>query len=172
MAFSVSHTTRAPRSMEQDGIDYYFTDKTRFAQMRENGLFLEWAEVHGNWYGTSKQTVQTAVDQGLDLLLDIDVQGAGQVREKLMGKHVSVFVAPPSLKELTKRLRGRSTEPEEAIATRLENARQEMKSMDRYHYFIVNDDMETAVKILQSVIIAERSRKRRDLNGVPLKLNF
>ena len=89
-----------------------------------------------------------------------------------MDKHVSVFITPPSLEELAKRLRGRSTETEAVIATRLENARQEMKSMDLYHYVIVNDDLETAVKTLQSVIVAERSRKRRGPNGAPFKLNF
>jgi guanylate kinase len=172
VAFSVSHTTRAPRSVEQEGVDYFFIDNDRFANMRQQGLFLEWAEVHGNMYGTSSRAVQEATEQGLDLILDIDVQGARQVKEKLGDKGVFVFIAPPSLQELARRLAGRSTETEAVIAMRLENAQEEMKNIDQYDYVIVNDTVVEAVDILKSIIIAERSRKRRSRSGAPLKLIF
>ena len=170
VAFSVSHTTRAPRPVEQDGIDYFFIDKDNFARMQQQGLFLEWAEVHGNLYGTSSYAIQEATEQGRDLLLDIDVQGARQVKKKLGHTGVFVFIAPPSLEELARRLVGRSTESEDVITTRLNNAREEMKSLDQYDYVIVNDTVTEAVEVLKSIIIAERSRKRRSLSGVPLKL--
>jgi len=170
--FSVSHTTRTPRAGEQEGVDYFFIDKNAFVTMEQHGLFLEWAEVHGNLYGTSRSTVQAASEQGLDIILDIDVQGARQVKEKLKDKGVFIFITPPSLEELARRLSGRSTEAEAIIATRLANAKEEMKSIDDYDYVIVNDRVEQAVEILKSIIIAERSRTRRDLSGEPLNLVF
>ena len=172
VAFSVSHTTRAPRSVEREGVDYFFIEIDRFANMRQQGLFLEWAEVHGNMYGTSIRAVQEATEQGLDLILDIDVQGARQVKEKLGDNGVFVFIAPPSLQELARRLAGRSTETEAVIEIRLENAQEEMKNIYQYDYVIVNDTIVEAVDILKSIIIAERSRKRRSLSGAPLKLIF
>ena len=172
IAFSVSHTTRAPRPVEQEGIDYFFIDKDNFARMQQQGLFLEWAEVHGNLYGTSSYAIQEATEQGRDLLLDIDVQGARQVKKKLGHTGVFVFIAPPSLEELARRLAGRSTESEYVITTRLKNAREEMKSIDKYDYVIINDTVAEAVEVLKSIIIAERSRKRRSLSGEPLKLVF
>jgi len=170
VAFSVSHTTRAPRSVEQDGVDYFFIDKETFAEMRRKEVFLEWAEVHGNLYGTSGRVVKEMIGKGVDLILDIDVQGARQVKEKLGSGAVFIFIAPPSLEELAHRLAGRSTESEDVIARRLENAREEMKSIDQYDYIIVNDTVADAVKVLKSIIIAERSRTRRDLHGMPLRL--
>jgi guanylate kinase len=172
IAFSVSHTTRAPRSGEQEGIDYFFVDRTVFETMRAKALFLEWAEVHGNLYGTSIHKVQEATEQGLDVILDIDVQGARQVKKRLGDKGAFIFVAPPSLEELARRLAGRSTETEANIAMRLANARQEMKSITNYDYVIVNDSVDTAVEILKSIIIAERSRTGRGLSGEPLNLVF
>jgi guanylate kinase len=172
VGFSVSHTTRTPRSVEQEGIDYYFVNEETFAAMQQQGHFLEWAEVHGNLYGTSSRAVAEATEQGLDIILDIDVQGARQIKEKLGDKGIFVFIAPPSLEELARRLAGRSTEPEEVIAVRLQNARDEMKSIDQYDYVIINDTIAEAVKVLKSIIIAERSKKRRGLSGVPLKLVF
>jgi guanylate kinase len=170
--FSVSHTTRSPRTGEKDGIDYYFIDKKTFAAMQKQELFLEWAEVHGNLYGTSIHKVQEATEQGLDVILDIDVQGARQVKKRLGDKGAFIFVAPPSLEELARRLAGRSTETEADIATRLTNAKQEMKSITNYDYVIVNDSVDKAVEILKSIIIAERSRTRRSLSGEPLNLVF
>ena len=172
IVFSVSHTTRTPRAGEQEGVDYFFIDKDVFLTMEQQGLFLEWAEVHGNLYGTSRSTVQAASEQGLDIILDIDVQGARQVKEKLKDKGVFIFIAPPSLEELARRLAGRSTEAEAVIATRLANAKEEMKSIDEYDFVIVNDTVEQAVEVLKSIIIAERSRTRRGLSGEPLNLVF
>lgn len=172
IVFSVSHTTRTPRAGEQEGVDYFFIDKDVFLTMEQQGLFLEWAEVHGNLYGTSRSTIQAEAEKGLDIILDIDVQGARQVNEKFKDKGVFIFIAPPSLEELARRLAGRSTEAEAIIATRLANAKEEMKSIDDYDYVIVNDTVEQAVEVLKSIIIAERSRTRRDLSGEPLNLVF
>ena len=172
VVFSVSHTTRLPRSSEQVDVDYYFIDKDAFLVMQQQGLFLEWAEVHGNMYGTSLSAVQAATEQGLDIILDIDVQGARQIKQKLGNKGVFVFISPPSLAELEIRLAGRSTESESVIATRLVNAKEEMKSIGQYDYVIVNDTVDEAVEVLKSIIIAERSKKRRGISGEPLNLAF
>jgi guanylate kinase len=172
VVFSVSHTTRPPRAEEQEGTDYFFIDKDAFVTMQQHDLFLEWAEVHGNLYGTSRSAVQAAAEEGLDLVLDIDVQGALQVKGKLGDKGIFVFIAPPSLEELAERLTGRSTETDANIATRLANAKEEMKSIGNYDYVIVNDTVDQAVEVLKSIIIAERSRNRRGLSGKPLHLAF
>ena len=172
VVFSVSHTTRPPRTGELEGADYFFIDKETFETMRQQGFFLEWAEVHGNLYGTSSTAVLAATDQGLDVILDIDVQGARQVREKLRNMGIFVFIAPPSFEELAKRLAGRSTEREAIIAQRLQNAKDEMKSINHYDYVIVNDTVDQAAEVLKAIIIAERSRKRRGISGEPLNLFF
>ncbi len=173
VVFSVSHTTRLPRTGEQEAADYFFIDEDTFETMRQQGFFLEWAEVHGNLYGTSSSAVLAATEQGLDVILDIDVQGARQVREKLGGdRGVFVFIAPPSFEELAKRLAGRSTEKEAIIAKRLQNAKDEMKSIGHYDYVIVNDTVDKASEVLKAIIIAERSRKRRSISGEPLNLIF
>ena len=172
VAFSVSHTTRTRRPDELEGIDYFFIDRNSFTTMQQQGLFLEWAEVHGNLYGTSRKAVEAAIDQGLDIILDIDVQGARQVKEKLGDKGVYIFVAPPSLAELKRRLAARSTEPESVIATRLANAEEEMKNIAHYDYVIINDIIDHAVEVLKSIIVAERSRNRRGLFGEPLNLVY
>lgn len=172
ISFSVSHTTRTPRAGEQEGVDYHFIDKETFVTMEQQGLFLEWAEVHGNLYGTSSSSVHSEIGQGQDIILDIDVQGASQVRQKLGNNGVFVFIAPPSLDELARRLAGRSTDSESAIATRLANAEGEMKNIANYDYVIVNDTVAQAVDVLRSIIIAERSRKRRNIAGEPLRIDF
>ncbi|MDX1775210.1 MAG: guanylate kinase [Desulfobulbales bacterium] len=172
VSFSVSHTTRPPRAGEQDGVDYYFVDADTFADMRRQDHFLEWAEVHGNLYGTSSRIIRKTIEKGHDIILDIDVQGARQVKEKLGDKGVFIFIAPPSPAELEKRLVGRSTESAPVLATRLANARDEMKSMVDYDYVIVNDIVDRAAEVLKAIIIAERSRKRRDISGRPLELYY
>jgi len=172
IAFSVSHTTRKPRAGEVEGIAYHFVDKNTFSAMQHDDVFIEWAEVHGNFYGTSRDAILAATKQGMDIILDIDVQGALQVKQKLGNNRVSVFIAPPSLSELERRLAGRSTETAANMATRLANAREEMKSIDRYDYVIVNDTVDQAVKVLKSIIVAERSRRRRSQSGEPLNLVF
>lgn len=162
LAFSISHTTRSPRGQEQDGHHYYFVTPQRFLDMRNRkpSAFIEWAEVHGNYYGTSRNEVERLQQLGQDVLLDIDVQGAEQVMEK--ASPVSVFVAPPSMAELERRLRGRGTEDDDTIALRLRNATTEMKAASRYDYLIVNDVLDEAVASLKSIIIAERCRYRAD----------
>ena len=172
IAFSVSHTTRAPRSGEEEGVDYFFVDKTAFGTLQKQGLFLEWAEEHVIFYVTSSSTVKVLTEQGKDILLDIDVQGARQVMDKVGDKGVFVFISPPSLQELEKRLVNRGTESESVIATRLNNAHDEMKSLEYYDYVIVNERVDQAVEELKSIIIAERSRKRRGVSGEPLNLDF
>jgi len=168
LVFSVSHTTRVPRPGETDGVHYHFVDQSGFRTIREQQPtgFLEWAEVHGNLYGTSVAEVELRQQAGCDVLLDIDVQGAAQVRQCVTA--VTIFIAPPSLQVLEQRLRGRGTEDEATVAKRLNNARKELASAGVYDYLIVNDQLDEAVDSLRSIIIAERSRRRRTSSGAPL----
>jgi guanylate kinase len=161
LSFSVSHTTRSPRPGEVNGREYHFVSHEQFLALREQqpSGFLEWAEVHGNFYGTSRQEVAQRLRAGADVILDIDVQGAEQVRRQ--AEPVTVFIAPPSLEELERRLRGRGTESEDNLRLRLAAAAQEILAADAYTYLIVNDQLEKAVQALKSVIIAERCRRRR-----------
>lgn len=168
--FSVSHTTRAPRSGEQNGLDYHFVDKQTFESMQKHNDFLEWAEVHGNFYGTSKTEVIRQLEKGMDVILDIDVQGARQVRESADLLCKSIFIIPPSWEEQERRLRKRGTDSSETIQLRLANARKETTDAEAYDYLITNDNLDNAVDVLRSIIIAERSRHRRDHNGQPLTL--
>jgi guanylate kinase len=170
--FSVSHTTRPPRPGEKEGVDYYFVEKDAFQKMQEQDLFHEWAEVHGNLYGTSRNAVQEIIDQGQDIILDIDVQGGLQAMDKVGDKGIFIFILPPSLQELEKRLVNRGTESESVITTRLKNAQGEISVMEKYDYVIVNDSVAEAVEVLKSIIIAERSRKRRSVSGKSLNLDF
>lgn len=160
LAFSVSHTTRQPRLGEICGRDYHFVSMEQFKAIRDRqpSGFLEWAEVHGNCYGTSRQEVESRLAAGADVILDIDVQGAEQVRRN--AQPVTVFIAPPSLEELERRLRGRGTESEESVRRRLANAAKEMQAAPAYTYQIINDRLDQAVLDLKSVIIAERCRRR------------
>lgn len=172
VVFSISHTTREPRSGEKEGVDYFFVSRQSFETIKQRGDFLEWAEVHGNLYGTSSHAVHELTAQGKDIILDIDVQGARQVMEKEGNTAIFVFISPPSLHELERRLAKRGTESDSIIATRLKNAHTEMKSQDLYEYVIVNDQLDQAVEVLKSIIIAERSKKRRSVSGELLNLNF
>ena len=170
LVFSVSHTTRLPRPGEENGCEYHFVSREEFEdiQRQQPPGFLEWAEVHGNLYGTSRKEVEQHLRAGKDVVLDIDVQGAMQVMES--ADPVTVFITPPSLAELEKRLRGRGTESEENIGLRLANAKTELSHKDRYDYLIVNDRLPEAVESLRAIIIAERCRRRRSLNGETLSL--
>ena len=172
LVFSVSHTTRSPRAGEKDGQDYYFVDRDEFKAIcdQQPSGFIEWAEVHGNLYGTGRQGVEEQRAAGLDVLLDIDVQGAEQVRRA--ADPVTVFIAPPSLDELGRRLRGRGSEDEKTIALRLNNAGKEMQAAADYDYLIVNDVLDEAVESLRSILIAERLRRRRTLTGRRVELGF
>jgi guanylate kinase len=170
LAFSVSHTTRAPRPGESNGREYHFVDRATFEGMREKQTFLEWAEVHGNLYGTSRAAIEAQQAKGIDVFLDIDVQGAHQLQEQQLPGAVFLFIAPPSLVELEKRLRGRGTDPEETVQLRLNNARREMEDAGRYDYLVINDQLDEAVDILRAVVIAERCKGRRNPNGQPIDL--
>lgn len=157
VCFSTSVTTRKPRPGETDGKEYFFVDLERFSEMVENDELLEHAEYVANSYGTPRAYVEKKLAEGLNVLLDIEVQGARQVHEK-MPEAVMIFVIPPSLEELERRLRGRGTDTERAIEARLIRARQEYAEADFYQYIIVNDDKDKAAKELAAIIDAEHCR--------------
>ena len=156
---SVSTTTRSPREGEKDGINYYFKDRKDFEKMIENDEFLEWAEVHGNLYGTSKKEVDRIHAAEKIPLCDIDVQGAINIREKIAG--VFVFIVPPSMEELKRRLLSRSTDSQETIELRIRNASAELAYAGIYDYVIVNDSLETAENDFFSVMRAEEIKTSR-----------
>lgn len=152
LVYSISCTTRQPRPGETDGIEYRFITHEKFKQDISDNLFLEYAHVHNDYYGTLKADVESALNSGHDVLLEIDVQGALQVREK-MPQAVLIFIAPPSVQELERRLINRSTESQDAVRTRLHNAIRELELQDKYNYVIVNDDLERASQELRNIII-------------------
>ncbi|GAU07513.1 guanylate kinase [Desulfoplanes formicivorans] len=156
-AFSISCTTRAPRPGEIHGKDYYFLDKKTFLQRRDNHFFAEWASVHGNLYGTPLEATQTILAQGKDIIFDIDVQGARQLKQTLP-QSCFVFLFPPSLKALESRLVKRGTDSREVIAKRLANARDEINQCDLFEFWIINDDLDTAYEELRAVYLAARAR--------------
>jgi guanylate kinase len=160
LRFSISHTTRAPRSGERDGVQYHFVERDGFLAMKARGEFLEWAEVHGQLYGTARAEYDRAREQGVDLLLDVDVQGAAQVRVQF-DDAVSVFILPPSYLALERRLRGRGQEDEVQFRRRLRAAREELSLYREYQYLIVNDSVDESVDALKCVIRAARFRTSR-----------
>jgi len=167
LQFSVSTTTRPPRPGERDGVDYHFVDSATFDQLVADDAFLEWADVHDHRYGTRRADVAAMEQAGRIPLLDIDVQGGVQVLDRLGEQIVSVFLLPPSWEALERRLRGRGTDSDEVVATRLRNARWEVDYADRYTYWVVNDDVDAAVGRLQAILAAEGCRARR-LKRLPL----
>ncbi len=160
--FSISYTTRAPRGSEEDGREYHFTTRERFEEMIRGGDFLEWAEVFGNYYGTAASALEHAAVEGKDLLLDIDVQGATQVMDKLP-EAVSIFVLPPSPEVLEMRLRNRSlaehVTSESIINSRLAEARNELKKIRSYKYALVNDVLDQAVSEMRAIVLCERGER-------------
>ena len=162
---SVSYTTRTPRPGEVHGRDYFFVGQDEFSRMVAVGEFAEWAEVHGNLYGTSLSTLKQCRSQGIDLILDIDCQGAQQLKGRFDGG-VYVFILPPSIAELRRRLDGRSSDSEEVIEVRINNAAAEIKEARWYDYIIVNDRFSEAVEQLKSVLIAEQCRSSRVIQGI------
>jgi len=155
--FAVSHATRAPRPGEGDGVDYHFVSRDRFEELIKQGAFFEWADVHGDLKGTSKAELERAHADGMDLLLDLDVQGAARVREQ-KPDCVQIFILPPSFEELERRLRGRAQDPEEAILRRLARAEGEIRQLGRYDYAVVNDDLDRSVETIVGIIRAARAR--------------
>lgn len=154
---SVSYTTREPRPGEEDGREYHFVDIPTFRVMRDRGEFLEWAEVHGNYYASSRTWLKDQIASGRDILLEIDWQGAQQVRKAFPGA-VGIFILPPSLEVLEQRLRGRGTDAEDVIARRLLAARGEMRHVSEFQYVIINDALHAAVQDLVAVVRAARLR--------------
>jgi len=154
LQFSVSHTTRARRPDEIEGRDYYFISRERFEEMKDSQAFLEWAVVHGDFYGTSLEEIRQKSPLG-DLLLDIDVQGAPQLKKKLEGA-VFIFVIPPSYPELEKRLKQRKTDSPEAVAVRLKNARKEILESDIFDYLVINGELERALDELGAIVLSHR----------------
>jgi guanylate kinase len=167
--FSISYTTRPPRPGERDGQDYHFISPERFERMVEERAFAEWAEVLGNRYGTALDFIREIRSQGIDLILDIDSQGARQIKERFSGS-VFVFILPPSLEALKRRLKARGVDEQEVIQFRVAKARDEMKQAMWYNYVIINDNIEEATEQLKSIIIAERCRRKRVLKRISLNL--
>ncbi len=161
--FSVSFTTRAPRTGEQDGVNYNFVSRREFERMIRDGELLEYAEYVGNYYGTSLKVIREQLDRGVDVLLDIEVQGAAHVKEKCP-EAVLIFLIPPSIEELSRRLRGRNTDGEDVIALRLEKAREECRECPRYDYLVVNDTVVSAARQIQSILEAEGCRTHKRLH--------
>jgi len=166
LTLSVSVTTRPRRSSEVDGIHYRFVDRREFERMKTEGDLLEWAEVHGQGYGTPLAPVDKVLAEGRDMLFDIDWQGAAQVRERLGDDVVSIFVLPPSMTELRARLARRAEDSAATIEQRLEAARNEIERWRSYHYVIVNDDLDRAYKDVLNIVAAERLKVRRVQAGV------
>lgn len=162
LTVSVSHTTRAPRPGEVDGQDYHFTDPDTFRGMIAEQAFLEHAQVFDNFYGTARASVLELLAQGLDVILEIDWQGAQQVRQK-MPEAVGIFILPPSREELEKRLRGRNTDSEEVIARRMRDAISEMSHYREFDYLVFNDDFDTALGELRAIILARRQQAPRQI---------
>ncbi|HEY4595849.1 MAG TPA: guanylate kinase [Thermoanaerobaculia bacterium] len=160
LAFAVSHTTRQPRQGELDGRDYQFVDHATFLGMIEADAFLEWAKVHDNYYGTSRQEVFPRLERGIDVLLDIDVQGAEQVVSRVPEAH-GIFVLPPGYDALERRLRGRGLDDDATIARRLAVSVGEVNRYDRYRYVIINDDARRASEALAAIILEKRYRRER-----------
>ncbi len=161
LRFSVSYTTRPPRAGEQEGEDYHFVSPTVFQEMVKKGEFLEWAEVLGSRYGTPRVDLKALAAEGIDLILDIDTQGAKKVREKV-DSSVLIYLLPPSLEDLEDRLVKRDLDSPERIKFRMANAQKDMKEASQYHYLIVNDRLEEAAEKLKAIIFSERDRKRKE----------
>ena len=155
LRYSISHTTRPPRPGERHGVDYFFISADEFRAGIDSGQWAEWAEVHGHYYGTSARFLEQTLAAGQDVLLDIDVQGACQIADKFPGA-VTIFILPPSLAVLRRRIESRGTDSPEVIALRMKNARREMQQQDCYDYRIVNDRLEDAIAALAAVIEKHR----------------
>ena len=158
LKFSISYTTRKPRGREQNGKEYFFISRPEFQNMIDQDAFLEHADVFGDYYGTACRFLEEAREQSKDLLLDIDVQGAAQVKKKVP-EAVSIFILPPNRSELEQRLRSRGQDSEEKIQRRLEEARREIENYDKYDYILVNDHLDDSVKALEAILLSERQKR-------------
>jgi guanylate kinase len=162
LVFSVSHTTRPRRPGERDGVDYHFVSEPEFQRLISEQAFLEWAVYNGNRYGTSWKAIEAPLAGGLDMLLEIEVQGARQVRQRLPGARL-IFLLPPSEQALVKRLKGRGTDSAEEVAKRLRTAHEELKAIEEFDYAVFNEDLERCLAEVQGIIAAERAGKPAEL---------
>jgi guanylate kinase len=165
LKFSVSHTTRPPRQGEKDAVDYYFTDRTTFMRMVDRGEFLEWAEFNGQLYGTTRAFVEEQIGAGRDVILDIDVQGAKQVKNTIRDA-TAIFILPPSFEELKRRLTDRMLESDDVIRRRLEIAKREILYYRDYDYIIINDILENSIRLLESIIRSGTAKPRRQQSRI------
>ncbi|PBC03008.1 guanylate kinase [Mesorhizobium sp. WSM3860] len=161
LELSVSVTTRPRRGSEIEGVHYHFCTMREFERLRDSDALLEWAEVHGNFYATPREPAEAALAEGRDMLFDIDWQGAQQLKEKMRADIVSIFILPPSMKELKARLKRRAEDQEQVIETRLKNARVEIEHWKEYDFVIVNDDLDRAFAEVRAIVTAERLRRDR-----------
>ncbi|NDA47151.1 MAG: guanylate kinase [Alphaproteobacteria bacterium] len=166
LTLSISVTTRDRRSSEADGVHYYFKSKAEFERLRAQDDLLEWAEVHGNFYGTPRAPVEAVLSQGRDMLFDIDYQGTQQVLKKAQKDVVTIFILPPSMRELRARLERRAEDAADVIAKRLHNARNEITRWPIYDYVIVNEDIQRAMVEVKAILTAERLKRARSEAGV------
>lgn len=163
ITLSISVTTRQRRPSEIDGVHYHFVSEREFLRMRDTDALAEWAQVHGNYYGTPREAVEQALAAGRDMLFDIDWQGAAQLRSKMAGDLVEVFILPPSMRELHSRLKRRAEDTDEIIARRLKNAREEISKWHDYDYIIINEDLDASYNAVRCIVTAERLRRDRRL---------
>jgi guanylate kinase len=171
LGYSISHTSRPPRGQEKNGVEYHFVSKENFQKMVENGEFVEWAEVYQDLYGTSVSSLRSQITMGLDVIMDIDVQGARNIKDHFKDA-ILIYVLPPSLEILEKRLRERGTDDEKAIRTRLKKAGKEIKNCVSYDYLLFNDQLDQTVEELKSILIAERCRKSVRLSKAQTLFNL
>ncbi|USP02064.1 guanylate kinase [Bartonella taylorii] len=161
LELSISVTTRQRRPSEVNGLHYHFISKKEFERKRDGDEFIEWAEVHGNYYGTLRESVENALSAGRDMLFDIDYQGTKQLQKKMLGDTVSVFILPPSMKELVSRLHRRAEDSQDIIDLRLENARTEMQHWRSYDYVVINKDLNQSLSLIKSIYLAETVKRER-----------
>ena len=171
LGYSISHTSRLPRRQEKNGVEYHFVSKENFQKMIDNGEFVEWAEVYQDLYGTSVSSLRSQITMGLDVIMDIDVQGARNIKDHFKDA-ILIYVLPPSLEILEKRLRERGTDDEKAIRTRLKKAGKEIKNCVSYDYLVFNDQLDQAVEEMKSILIAERCRKSVRLSKAQTLFNL
>ncbi len=172
LGFSVSHTSRAPRRGEKNGIHYHFVDEETFKKMIDEGAFVEWAPVYQGYYGTSFAALEDQMTAGLDVILDIDTQGGANIRKHFKKKSTLIYILPPSLDVLESRLRGRATDDESVVDARLRKATDDMKHCARYDYIVVNADLDRAVKEVVCIVFSERCRSARRISFVEKTFRF
>lgn len=171
LGYSISHTSRPPRGQEENGKEYYFVTKENFQKMIDRGEFVEWAEVYQDLYGTSVSSLRSQLSIGLDVIMDIDVQGARNIKEHFKEANL-IYILPPSMAILEKRLRERGTDDEKSIRTRLKKAAKEIKNCVSYDYLLFNDELAQAVEEMKSIVVAERCRRSVRLSKVQTLFNL